>query len=97
MAVLHRSQQTLFTAACSYILIGPKIRGKFDVAKAAKLGLGPGPLRGKVARGETVEVKVRVACLAFPDLSKWVPVLFVWALMVEFLLLRLSYQTEVRK
>ena len=90
-------QQTLFTAACSYILIGPKIRGKFDVAKAAKLGLGPGPLRGKVARGETVEVKVRVACLAFPDLSKWVPVLFVWALMVEFLLLRLSYQTEVRK
>ena len=41
----------------AYIVVGPRIRGKFDVKRAEKLGLF-GPLRGKVARGETVTFAV---------------------------------------
>ena len=58
----NKSVNGVLLVACSYIIHGPKIRGKFDVAKAIALGLRAGPLRGKVARGETVEIKVRV-CL----------------------------------
>jgi ribonuclease Z len=37
----------------AYIIVGPRVRGKFDVKRAEKLGLF-GPSRGRVARGETV-------------------------------------------
>ncbi|EPQ53491.1 hypothetical protein GLOTRDRAFT_78506 [Gloeophyllum trabeum ATCC 11539] len=42
----------------SYILVGPRVRGKFNAKRADELGLGPGPLRAKVARGETVTFTV---------------------------------------
>jgi ribonuclease Z len=41
----------------AYILVGPKVRGKFDAKRAQLLGL-EGRLRGKVARGETVTFMV---------------------------------------
>ncbi|EGO29330.1 hypothetical protein SERLADRAFT_412876 [Serpula lacrymans var. lacrymans S7.9] len=42
----------------AYAVVGPRVRGKFDVKKAEALGLKPGPLRSKVTRGETVTVMV---------------------------------------
>lgn len=41
----------------AYIVVGPHVRGKFDVKRAEKLGLH-GPLRGRVVRGETVTFTV---------------------------------------
>ena len=41
----------------AYIVVGPRVRGKFDAKRAQELGLY-GPLRGKVARGETVSFTV---------------------------------------
>jgi ribonuclease Z len=41
----------------AYIVVGPRVRGKFDVKRAEQLGLF-GPLRGRVARGETVTFTV---------------------------------------
>jgi ribonuclease Z len=41
----------------AYIVVGPHVRGKFDVKRADELGLY-GPLRGRVARGETVTFTV---------------------------------------
>ncbi|KAF8504184.1 beta-lactamase-like protein [Hysterangium stoloniferum] len=38
----------------SYIVLGAQLRGKFDVAKAKMLGLKNGPIRARLARGETV-------------------------------------------
>jgi ribonuclease Z len=40
-----------------YIVVGPRVRGKFDAKRAQELGL-VGPLRGRVARGETVTFTV---------------------------------------
>ncbi|KAI0264706.1 hypothetical protein BC834DRAFT_882205 [Gloeopeniophorella convolvens] len=44
-------------AATSYIIVGPRVRGKFNAERAAELGLF-GPRRGQVARGETVTFMV---------------------------------------
>jgi hypothetical protein len=44
-------------ASTAYIVVGPRVRGKFDVKRAEELGLF-GPLRGRVARGETVTFTV---------------------------------------
>jgi ribonuclease Z len=41
----------------AYIVVGPRVRGKFDVKRAEELGLF-GPLRGRVTRGETVTLTV---------------------------------------
>lgn len=40
--------------ALSYIVVGALGRGKFDAAKAEALGLKNGPLRGRLAKGETI-------------------------------------------
>ncbi|KAG8798257.1 hypothetical protein FRC17_007524, partial [Serendipita sp. 399] len=40
--------------ATSYFITGPEYRGKFNVALAESLGVPRGPLRAKLARGETV-------------------------------------------
>ncbi|KAI9444283.1 hypothetical protein H4582DRAFT_1920585 [Lactarius indigo] len=44
-------------ASTAYIVVGPRVRGKFDAKRAEELGLY-GPLRGKVARGESVTFTV---------------------------------------
>jgi len=41
----------------AYIVVGPRVRGKFNVKRAEELGLY-GPLRGRVAKGETVTFTV---------------------------------------
>jgi ribonuclease Z len=41
----------------AYIVVGPRVRGKFDAKRAEELGLF-GILRGRVARGETVTFTV---------------------------------------
>lgn len=41
-----------------YVCTGPRNRGKFDVKKAEALGLKPGPLRARIAKGQTVTVTV---------------------------------------
>ncbi|KAJ2685956.1 hypothetical protein IWW39_003951 [Coemansia spiralis] len=41
-------------AALCYIAQGPDVPGKFDVKAAQTLGLKPGPLYGKLTRGESV-------------------------------------------
>ncbi|KAG1792699.1 uncharacterized protein HD556DRAFT_1293433 [Suillus plorans] len=43
-------------ATLAYAVVGPRVRGKFDVKRAEALGLSAGPLRARVARGETVTV-----------------------------------------
>ena len=43
----------------AYVLVGPRVRGKFDAQKADELGVF-GRLRGKLTKGETVTVKVKV-------------------------------------
>ncbi|KAG2355809.1 hypothetical protein BDR07DRAFT_1425171 [Suillus spraguei] len=43
-------------ATLAYAVVGPRVRGKFDVNRAEALGLKAGPLRARVARGETVTV-----------------------------------------
>ncbi|TDL24665.1 hypothetical protein BD410DRAFT_745395 [Rickenella mellea] len=42
----------------SFIVHAHRPRGKFDAKKASALGLGPGPLRARLAKGEAVEIKV---------------------------------------
>ncbi|KAH9174677.1 hypothetical protein EDB89DRAFT_1949681 [Lactarius sanguifluus] len=44
-------------ASTAYIVVGPRVRGKFDAKRAEELGLY-GPLRGNVARGESVTLTV---------------------------------------
>lgn len=41
-----------------YVLVGPRVRGKFDAKKAAALGVGNGPLRGQLAKGNTITIEV---------------------------------------
>lgn len=40
--------------ALGYVLVGPRVRGKFDGAKAKALGLPSGPVRAKLAGGQAV-------------------------------------------
>ncbi|KAJ2641315.1 hypothetical protein GGF44_002178 [Coemansia sp. RSA 1694] len=42
-------------AALCYIAQGPEVLGKFDVQAAQALGLKPGPLYGRLTRGESVK------------------------------------------
>ncbi|CCM00813.1 uncharacterized protein FIBRA_02855 [Fibroporia radiculosa] len=45
-------------AALCYVLVGPRARGKFDVAKSEALGVPSGPLRGKLTKGLSVTFTV---------------------------------------
>jgi ribonuclease Z len=40
--------------ALAYVLVGPRAHGKFDVKKAAALGVPSGQIRSRLTRGETV-------------------------------------------
>jgi hypothetical protein len=44
-------------AAISYICRGPEIKGKFNKSAAVALGIKPGPLYGKLHRGESVTLE----------------------------------------
>lgn len=52
----HDSGSPPATNLC-YILVGPRVRGKFDAQKAAALGVH-GPSRGQLAKGNVVQVKL---------------------------------------
>jgi ribonuclease Z len=41
-------------AAISYICRGPEVKGKFNKAAAVALGIKPGPMYGKLHRGESI-------------------------------------------
>ena len=41
-----------------YLIVGPTMRGKFDVKKAEALGLPRGPLRSRLTKGESVTFEV---------------------------------------
>ncbi|KAL1738492.1 hypothetical protein HDZ31DRAFT_14612, partial [Schizophyllum fasciatum] len=43
----------------AYVVLGPRIRGKFDAAAATALGVPSGPLRGDLAKGISVIVQVQ--------------------------------------
>lgn len=45
--------------ALAYVVIGPRVRGKFDVDKAVELGIPFGPLRAKLTKGESITFKVK--------------------------------------
>ena len=44
-------------SSLAYVVVGPRVRGRFDAKRAQELGL-QGRLRGRVARGETVTYTV---------------------------------------
>ncbi|KAJ2930031.1 hypothetical protein H1R20_g7064, partial [Candolleomyces eurysporus] len=46
-------------SAVSYVIVGPRVRGKFDVKKSIALGVPNGPLRGKLTKGEAVTFTVK--------------------------------------
>lgn len=46
------------TATLGYMLVGPRVRGKFDGAKAEALGLPHGPVRARLAAGQAVVCEV---------------------------------------
>jgi len=48
---------TPIPAAISYICRGPEVKGKFNKAAAVALGIKPGPMYGKLHRGETVTLE----------------------------------------
>lgn len=43
----------------SYIVVGPRFRGKFDAKRAEELGIPHGPLRGSLAKGEAITFEIR--------------------------------------
>jgi ribonuclease Z len=44
-------------AAISYICRGPEVKGKFNKAAAVALGIKPGPMYGKLHRGECIHLE----------------------------------------
>lgn len=51
---ISESSDRSLNPTLAYIVVGPRVRGKFDVEKAAALGLPLGQIRSRLTRGETV-------------------------------------------
>ncbi|KAG7094254.1 hypothetical protein E1B28_007858 [Marasmius oreades] len=47
-------------ATASYVIVGPRVRGKFDATKAKELGIPNGDLRRKLTQGESITFTVTV-------------------------------------
>lgn len=43
----------------AYVVIGPRIRGKFNAKRAQELGI-PGPMRRQLINGETIKFKSKI-------------------------------------
>lgn len=41
----------------AYVVVGPRIRGRFDAKKAKELGIPNGPMRKQLIKGETITFK----------------------------------------
>ncbi|KAH0583074.1 hypothetical protein H2248_010964 [Termitomyces sp. 'cryptogamus'] len=44
----------------AYVVVGPRVRGKFNAKAAEELGVPSGPLRAQLTRGHSITVKVMV-------------------------------------
>jgi ribonuclease Z len=44
----------------AYVVIGPRIRGKFDGKRAQELGIPSGPIRKQLINGETIKLKRKI-------------------------------------
>lgn len=44
----------------AYVVIGPRIRGRFDAKRAKELGIPNGPMRSKLIKGETITFKRKI-------------------------------------
>ncbi|TCD68735.1 hypothetical protein EIP91_009881 [Steccherinum ochraceum] len=51
-------QSSVSRPSLGYVVVGPAVRGKFDVAKANELGVPKGPIRGKLTAGQDVTFEV---------------------------------------
>ncbi|KAG6909380.1 hypothetical protein DXG01_000823 [Tephrocybe rancida] len=48
------------TPTLAYVIVGPRIRGKFDAKAAEALGVPQGPLRAQLTKGKSITVKTMV-------------------------------------
>lgn len=44
----------------AYVVVGPRIRGRFDAQRAKELGIPNGPMRSKLIKGETITFKRKI-------------------------------------
>ena len=59
--------------AMSYVIVGPRVRGKFDVQKSIALGVPQGPLRGQLTKGQTITFTVEDTVTSEDGTSSTVP------------------------
>ncbi|KAG6877546.1 hypothetical protein C0993_006239 [Termitomyces sp. T159_Od127] len=58
--ILPSVRPTLLPPTLAYVVVGPRIRGKFNAKAAEELGVPSGPLRAQLTRGNSVTVKSMV-------------------------------------
>ncbi|KAK0202420.1 beta-lactamase-like protein [Desarmillaria ectypa] len=55
----RRDSDPSLTPTLSYIVAGPRVRGKFDAEKAEMLKIPSGPLRSRLTKGQTITFNVK--------------------------------------
>ncbi len=55
----RRDSDPSLTPTLSYIIAGPRVRGKFDAEKAELLKIPSGPLRSRLTKGQTITFQVK--------------------------------------
>ncbi|KAG6818817.1 hypothetical protein H0H93_001378 [Arthromyces matolae] len=53
-------RETKIHPTLAYVIVGPRIRGKFDAKAAKELGVPNGPLRAELTKGNSITFKVEV-------------------------------------